>query len=132
VFDVQGGRRRGGQTFTSPVPNSKVLSLLRAEGNGPLPEGSVCTPASELDGPEYTAFDGGSSFAFTEASLRGTCETQKELDETWARLTEGGKKGRGGWLKIATVSRGRSSPPPLGTMMSDPNRGVPRKMMEAC
>jgi len=37
----------------------------------------------ELDGQEYTAFDGGSSFAFTEAfSFVATCETQKELDET--------------------------------------------------
>ena len=118
--------------YVSLFPNSKVLSLLRAEGNGPLPEGSVLHASFELDGQEYTAFDGGSSFAFTEAfSFVATCETQKELDETWARLTEGGEEGPCGWLKDRFGVSWQVVPMALGTMMSDPKSGSPAKMMEA-
>ena len=119
--------------YVSLFPNSKVLSLLRAEGNGPLPEGSVLHASFVLDGQEYTAFDGGPSFAFTEGfSFVATCETQKELDETWARLTSnGGEEGPCGWLKDRFGVSWQVVPSSLGTMMSDPKSGNPAKMMEA-
>src|SRR5439155_16222092 len=76
--------------YVSLFPNSKVVSLLRATAGGPLPEGSVLHASFVLDGQEYTAFDGGPSFSFTEAfSFVATCETQDEIDEVWARLTDG-------------------------------------------
>jgi predicted 3-demethylubiquinone-9 3-methyltransferase (glyoxalase superfamily) len=119
--------------YVSLFPNSKVLSLLRAEGNSPLPEGSVLHASFELDGQEYTAFDGGPSFTFTEGfSFVATCETQKELDETWARLTaDGGEEGPCGWLKDRFGVSWQVVPASLGMMMSDPKSGNPAKMMEA-
>ena len=48
--------------YVSLFPNSKLLSLLRSDGNGPLPKGSVLHASFQLDGQEYTAFDGGPSF----------------------------------------------------------------------
>ncbi|HEY4845493.1 MAG TPA: VOC family protein, partial [Candidatus Dormibacteraeota bacterium] len=78
--------------YVSLFPNSKVLSLLKADAKGPLPEGSVLHASFQLDGQEYTAFDGGPSFTFTEGfSFVATCETQEEIDEVWARLTDGGE-----------------------------------------
>src|SRR5258708_37591910 len=80
--------------YVSLFANSKVLSLLRSDGKGPLPEGTVLHASFVLDGQEYTAFDGGPSFTFTEAfSFVGTCESQEEIDEVWARLTEGEEDG---------------------------------------
>ena len=119
--------------YVSLFENSKVLSLLRAEGNGPLPEGSVLHASFVLDGQEYTAFDGGPSFKFTEAfSFVATCETQEELDETWARLTsDGGEEGPCGWLKDRFGVSWQVVPASLGTMMSDPKSGNPAKVMEA-
>src|ERR1700682_1597181 len=66
--------------YVSLFPNSKVLSLMRAEGTGTIPDGSLLHAAFELDGQEYTAFDGGPSFSFTEAfSFVAPCETQGEM-----------------------------------------------------
>jgi predicted 3-demethylubiquinone-9 3-methyltransferase (glyoxalase superfamily) len=118
--------------YVSLFPNSKVLSMLRAEANGPLPEGSVLHASFQLDGQEYTAFDGGPSFTFTEAfSFVATCETQEEIDEVWGRLTEGGEDGPCGWLKDRFGVSWQVVPSALGQMMSDPKSGNPAKVMEA-
>jgi len=118
--------------YVSLFPNSKVLSLLRSDGNGPLPEGSVLHASFQLDGQEYTAFDGGPSFSFTEAfSFVATCETQEEIDETWSRLSAGGEEGPCGWLKDRFGVSWQVVPAALGRMMGDPKSGNPAKMMEA-
>ncbi len=118
--------------YVSLFPNSKVLSLLRSDGMGPLPEGSVLHASFQLDGQEYTAFDGGPAFTFTEAfSFVATCETQEEIDEVWARLTEGGEDGPCGWLKDRFGVSWQVVPAALGQMMGDPKSGNPAKVMEA-
>ena len=118
--------------YVSVFPNSRVVSVLRSDGNGPLPKGSLWHASFVLDGQEYTAFDGGPSFSFTEAfSLVATCETQAELDEIWARLTDGGEEGPCGWLKDRFGVSWQVVPATLGQMMSDPKSGNPGKMMEA-
>jgi len=118
--------------YVSLFPNSKVVSLLRATAGGPLPEGSVLHASFVLDGQEYTAFDGGPSFSFTEAfSFVATCETQDEIDEVWARLTDGGEEGPCGWLKDRWGVSWQVVPSALGQMMSDPKSGNPAKVMEA-
>jgi predicted 3-demethylubiquinone-9 3-methyltransferase (glyoxalase superfamily) len=118
--------------YVSLFPNSKVLSLLRSDGNGPLPEGSVLHASFQLDGQEYTAFDGGPAFTFTEAfSFVATCETQEEIDEVWARLTERGEEGPCGWLKDRFGVSWQVVPSALGQMMGDPKSGNPAKVMEA-
>ena len=118
--------------YVSLFPNSKVVSLLRATAGGPLPEGSVLHASFMLDGQEYTAFDGGPSFSFTEAfSFVATCETQDEIDEVWARLTDGGEEGPCGWLKDRWGVSWQVVPTALGQMMSDPKSGNPAKVMEA-
>jgi predicted 3-demethylubiquinone-9 3-methyltransferase (glyoxalase superfamily) len=118
--------------YVSLFPNSKVLSLMRAEGIGTIPDGSLLHATFELDGQEYTAFDGGPSFSFTEAfSFVATCKTQEEIDETWSRLSEGGEEGPCGWLKDRFGISWQVVPAALSEMLSDPKSGNPAKMMEA-
>jgi predicted 3-demethylubiquinone-9 3-methyltransferase (glyoxalase superfamily) len=118
--------------YVSLFPNSRVLSLMRADGIGPIPDGSLLHASFLLDGQEYTAFDGGASFSFTEAfSFVATCETQEEIDETWSRLSEGGEEGPCGWLKDRFGVSWQVVPAALGEMMSDSKSGSPAKMMEA-
>jgi predicted 3-demethylubiquinone-9 3-methyltransferase (glyoxalase superfamily) len=117
--------------YVSLFPNSSVLSLLRSDG-GPVPKGSLLHASFLLDGQEYTAFDGGPSFSFTEAfSFVATCEAQEEIDEVWARLTDGGEEGPCGWLKDRFGVSWQVVPRALGKMMSDPKSGNPAKVMEA-
>ena len=64
------------------------------------PKGSVMTVAFEIEGQEFVALNGGPHFTFSEAiSFMVKCETQKEIDEMWDKLSQGGEKGQCGWLK---------------------------------
>jgi predicted 3-demethylubiquinone-9 3-methyltransferase (glyoxalase superfamily) len=84
--------------------NSKLGTITRygeagAEVSG-QPKGSVMTATFEIDGQEFVALNGGPHFKFSEAiSLMVNCETQKEIDEMWEKLSQGGEEGPCGWLK---------------------------------
>ena len=52
--------------YVSLFPNSKVLNLVRSETDAPIAKGKVLNAAFQLDGREYTAFDGGPSSPFAE------------------------------------------------------------------
>jgi predicted 3-demethylubiquinone-9 3-methyltransferase (glyoxalase superfamily) len=54
-------------------------------------EGKVLTGVFELAGQRFMALDGGPAFKFTPAvSFFVNCETEKEIDQLWARLSDGG------------------------------------------
>ena len=57
--------------------------------------------AFQLEGQKFVALNGGPQFKFDEAiSFQISCQTQKEVDYFWSKLTaEGGKEGPCGWLK---------------------------------
>lgn len=64
------------------------------------PKESVMTVTFEIEGQEFVALNGGPHFKFSEAiSFMVRCETQKEIDEMWEKLSQGGEKGQCGWLK---------------------------------
>jgi predicted 3-demethylubiquinone-9 3-methyltransferase (glyoxalase superfamily) len=119
--------------YVSLFPNSKVVSILHSELDSPqLPKGSVLHAEFVLDGQEYTAFDGGDSFEFSEGfSLVATCETQQELDTVWDRLTDGGEEGPCGWCKDRFGVSWQVVPSSLGRMMSDNKSGNSSKVVEA-
>ncbi|HVV73766.1 MAG TPA: VOC family protein [Verrucomicrobiae bacterium] len=89
--------------YTSLFKNSGIKAVSRygkagAEQAG-RPEGSVMTVIFELEGQELMALNGGPQFTFSPAiSLVANCETQRELDELWEKLSAGGEKGPCGWL----------------------------------
>ena len=118
--------------YVSTFKNSRIVSLMRSESDGPIPKGKVLFATFELDGREYNAFDGGPSFSFSQGfSLVATCATQRELDGVWARLTEGGKEVACGWLVDKFGVSWQVVPASLGEMMSDPESGNTDRVMEA-
>ncbi len=118
--------------YVSVFKNSKVLNMVRSDGSGPIPAGKLMHATFELDGSEYTAFDGGPTFNFSEGfSMVVTCDTQQEIDHVWARLTEGGEPGRCGWLRDPFGLSWQVVPSALGTMMTDSRSGSPEKVMAA-
>jgi predicted 3-demethylubiquinone-9 3-methyltransferase (glyoxalase superfamily) len=97
--------------YVSIFKNSKVVNITHYGDEGPGPRGAVVTTTFQLDGQEFIALNGGPQFKFTEAiSFLVNCETQEEVDELWEKLSEGGEKGRCGWLKDKYGCHGRSFP----------------------
>lgn len=112
--------------------NSRVLSLVRSDGNGPIPGGKVMQASFELDGREFVAFDGGPSFSFSEGmSLMVSCQTQEEIDTLWEKLTAGGEEGPCGWLKDRFGVSWQLIPSSLGKMLSDASSGNTARATEA-
>ncbi len=86
--------------YVSIFKNSKILSVTRNGKAGPCPAGTVLVGSFQIEGQEFTALNGGPQFKFTEAiSLVVNCDSQKEVDDLWTKLSAGGAPGQCGWLK---------------------------------
>lgn len=90
--------------YVSIFKNSKIGNITRYGEAGAKvsgrPKGSVMTVTFEIEGQEFMALNGGPHFKFSEAiSLMVKCETQKEIDVMWEKLSHGGETGQCGWLK---------------------------------
>jgi predicted 3-demethylubiquinone-9 3-methyltransferase (glyoxalase superfamily) len=86
----------------------------------------------QLDGQEFIAFNGGPHFTFTPAiSLFVNCETQEEVDELWEKLSEGGEKGRCGWLKDKYGVSWQIIPSILGKLLYDKDPEKAKRVRDA-
>jgi predicted 3-demethylubiquinone-9 3-methyltransferase (glyoxalase superfamily) len=86
--------------YTSIFPRSRAGKVTRYGDGGPFPKGTAMTVSFELEGQEFHALNGGPEHPFTPAiSLLVSCETQAEVDQLWAKLSDGGKPGPCGWLE---------------------------------
>ena len=86
--------------YTSIFKNSKIGSITRNGEAGPGPKGAVTSVTFQLDGQEFMALNGGRYFTFSPAiSFFVNCETQAEVDELWAKLSDSGEEEQCGWLK---------------------------------
>jgi predicted 3-demethylubiquinone-9 3-methyltransferase (glyoxalase superfamily) len=112
--------------YASIFKRSKVVSVNRANGK-------VMSVQFELEGQPFMGLNGGPQFAFTEAiSLFVGCETQKEIDELWEKLTaDGGASSRCGWLKDKFGLSWQIVPTSLGRMMSDKDGARAGRVMNA-
>jgi predicted 3-demethylubiquinone-9 3-methyltransferase (glyoxalase superfamily) len=122
--------------YTSIFKNSKILSITRYGEEGAKaagrPKGSVMTVVFKLDGQEFIALNGGPVFTFSPAiSFLVNCETQKEVDQLWEKLSEGGEKGQCGWLKDKHGVSWQIVPTVLGEMLQDKDSKKSKRVMEA-
>jgi predicted 3-demethylubiquinone-9 3-methyltransferase (glyoxalase superfamily) len=90
--------------YCSIFKDSRIGTISRYgkegyEKHGRKP-GSVMVVAFELEGQKFVALNGGPQFKFSEAiSFQIHCESQKEVDYFWSKLSQGGEEGPCGWLK---------------------------------
>jgi predicted 3-demethylubiquinone-9 3-methyltransferase (glyoxalase superfamily) len=85
--------------YVSVFKNSRIHNIYRYGDAGPGPKGSVMTVEFELDGQRFVGLNGGPQYKFTHAvSFAVNCKTQAEVDELWAKLTDGGQEVQCGWL----------------------------------
>lgn len=118
--------------YVSIFENSKILTTTRYGEAGPGPKGSVMTVVFQLDGAEFIALNGGPHFKFTEAiSFSVDCKNQKEVDDYWRKLSEGGEQGPCGWLKDRYGLSWQINPTVLGEMLSDPDPEKSKRVMQA-
>jgi predicted 3-demethylubiquinone-9 3-methyltransferase (glyoxalase superfamily) len=118
--------------YVSIFRNSKILSMNRYGEGGPMPAGTVMSASFVLEGQEFTALNGGPHFTFTDGiSLYVNCETQKEVDDLWDKLSAGGEKGQCGWLKDKFGVSWQIIPTALGQLLGDPDPQKSQRVMQA-
>lgn len=105
--------------YVSIFKNSKIIST------------SPMLTKFTLDGVEYMALNGGPMFKFTEAvSLYIDCKDQKEADELWEKLSEGGSKGHCGWLKDRYGLSWQVIPGRLQELLNDDDEEKSKRVMD--
>lgn len=118
--------------YTSVFKNSRLVSANRYGEGGPGPTGSLMSATFELEGQTFMALNGGPYFSFAQGiSLFVSCETQAEVDELWAKLSEGGEQGPCGWLKDRFGVSWQIIPTALGEMLGDSDPGRANRVMQA-
>ena len=94
--------------------------------------GKVMTASFTLRGQEFVALNAGPNFQFTPAvSFMVLCATQQEIDEYWAKLTDGGKTMACGWLTDKYGVTWQITPETLDAMLNDRDRAKAQRVMQA-
>jgi len=118
--------------YVSIFKNSKLGKISRYGDAGPGPKGTVMVATFQIEGQEFIALNGGPQFKFTPAiSFVVNCETQKEIDDLWEKLSEGGRKDRCGWLVDKFGVSWQVVPTAMAKLMSDPDREKTSRVMQA-
>ncbi|TMS00503.1 VOC family protein [Nonomuraea basaltis] len=129
-FDNQA--EEAAQFYTSLFDDSRIVDVQRFGEGGPVPAGTAMMVAFELAGQRFLALNGGPQFKFNEAiSLFVDCSSQEEVDELWAKLTDGGEESQCGWLKDRWGLSWQIIPSRLPELLSDPDPGRAQRAMQA-
>jgi predicted 3-demethylubiquinone-9 3-methyltransferase (glyoxalase superfamily) len=122
--------------YTSIFKNSKIENVTRYDEEGSKvsgrPKGSAMTVPFQIEGQEFVALNGGPLFKFTEAiSFVVNCETQKEVDYYWEKLSAGGEEVQCGWLKDRFGLSWQVVPTVLTEMLQDKDPQKAQRVMAA-
>jgi predicted 3-demethylubiquinone-9 3-methyltransferase (glyoxalase superfamily) len=124
--------------YASIFKNSKIGNVSRYGKEGyefhGKEDGTVMTVDFEIEGQKYVALNGGPIFQFNEAiSFQVHCETQKEVDYYWEKLSEGGdeKAQQCGWLKDKYGVSWQIVPVVLTKMLQDKDSKKSQRVMKA-
>jgi len=118
--------------YTSIFKKSKIGKITRYGEEGPGPKGTVMTAAFKLEGQDFVALNGGPVFTFSPAiSFVVNCETQKEVDYFWEKLSKGGEIQQCGWLKDKYGVSWQIVPTVLVKMLQDKDAEKSRRVMKA-
>lgn len=111
--------------YVTVFKDAKIISISR---NGE----KVVSATFQLFGQNFYALNGGPHFNFSAGiSLFVNCETQQEVDELWEKLSEGGEKGRCGWLKDKFGVSWQIIPSALGQLMQGKDPEKSKRVMQA-
>lgn len=121
--------------YASVFGAARVSDILRySKGEEPDKEGTVKHAAFMLEGQEFAAMDSarGHNFAFNEAiSFMVHCETQKEIDYYWGKLSADPKAEQCGWLKDKYGLSWQIVPNLMDEMLKDKDKKKIARVTEA-
>ncbi len=119
--------------YVSLLPDSRIDSVNLSPADYPNGKaGDVLTVDFTLGGTQYVALNGGPEFKFTEAvSFQIPCADQVEVDQLWAKLTDGGEEIACGWVKDRYGLSWQIFPRRLTELLTDPDRQRAKRAMEA-
>jgi predicted 3-demethylubiquinone-9 3-methyltransferase (glyoxalase superfamily) len=127
-----GKAEQAAKFYMSVFKDSRILDVMYYNEAGPAPAGTVLTVTFELRGEEFIALNGGPMFNFTPAiSFFVKCQTQEEVDDFWAKLSEGGQIQQCGWLTDKFGVSWQIVPTILGEMLQDKDKQKAKRVMEA-
>lgn len=112
--------------YISVFDNAQIGDILRyGKGEEPDREGTIKHAAFTLENQEFAAMDSARehNFTFNEAiSFMVECDTQREIDYYWEKLTSGGgQESVCGWLKDMFGVSWQVAPTILADMLRDPD-----------
>ncbi len=112
--------------YSAIFKNPKTDGILRfGKNEAPDKEGYVKHAQVALSGQKFMFMDSAQphNYTFSEGvSLTIYCETQKEIDYYWEKLTEQGKESMCGWLKDKFGVSWQIVPNVLNDIMKDPDK----------
>jgi predicted 3-demethylubiquinone-9 3-methyltransferase (glyoxalase superfamily) len=124
--------------YTTIFKNSKMGRIMRYSKEGfeihQRPAGSVMTVEFQIEGQQFVGLNGGPHFKFNEAiSFIVNCDSQKEVDYYWEKLSEGGdpKAQMCGWLKDKFGVSWQIVPTEMNDMFQDENSEKAQRAMRA-
>ena len=129
-FDQQA--EQAANFYVSIFKNSRIVEVARFPEGAPRPAGMVMTVRFILDGQEFLALNGGPEYTFSPAiSLVAYCETQRELDAMWEKLSAGGVEVQCGWLQDKFGVSWQIVPMVLPALMSGKDVAATQRAMAA-
>jgi predicted 3-demethylubiquinone-9 3-methyltransferase (glyoxalase superfamily) len=124
--------------YVSVFKNSNMGQVTRYGKEGyeihGMDEGSVMTVDFDIENQKFIALNGGPVFKFNEAiSFQVLCDSQKELDYYWEKLSEGGDKNaqQCGWLKDKYGVSWQIVPRVLYNLIQDKDQLKSQRVMKA-
>ncbi len=116
--------------YCSVFHTAKMGRITHYGDAGPLPKGTVLTASFTLEGQEFHALNGGPAFEHNPSvSFMVHCDSQKEIDEYWTKLSANPKAEQCGWLQDKYGISWQIVPRKLDEWMKDP--AVYNRVMKA-
>lgn len=120
--------------YTTVFKNADITGILRYSAEDNEPEGTVKHAQFTLEGQTFMAMDSSLAhdFTFTEAlSFMVKCESQKEVDYFWDRLSAHPEAEQCGWLKDQFGVSWQIVPTIVPKLLSDPDAHKSQRVMQA-
>ncbi len=118
--------------YVSIFKNSKAGNIHRSGPDVAGKKAKVGSVTFSLEGQQFMGINGGPHFSFSPAiSFFVNCSEQKEVDDLYERLSQGGEKQKCGWLKDKFGVSWQIIPSVLGELLYSSDEKKSKNVLKA-